>query len=275
MAREKPFGATVRIVFWYALFASCWILFSDRLLLLFARDPRLLLAVSTGKGWLFVLVTSLLLAALVRRELRIRDALAAELRRGIEEKETLLREVHHRVKNNLQVVASLLSLQSEGLRSPENRAALKEAEARIVAMAIAHDRLYETENLNRVELSGYLAALAAEAYGSQGSPERPWEPPRLELAETQAGLDLALGLGLAISDAIAEIRDRGGRLVLRLKAEASGALLLEAVGEGLAAGARTLDSGIGEALAATIGATLSREESEGRLAVRIRVAAAT
>ncbi|MBL8968884.1 MAG: hypothetical protein JNG85_17910 [Spirochaetaceae bacterium] len=273
MTRDKKLGATFRIVFWYALFASGWILFSDRLLLLFVRDPRLLLAVSTGKGWLFVLVTSLLLAALVRRELRIRDALAAELRRGLEEKEALLKEVHHRVKNNLQIVASLLNLQGEGVRPPEHRAALKEAEARIVAMAIAHDRLYETETINRIELSAYLAALAAEAYGSMGGFGHPWEPPRLELAETEADPDLALGLGLAISDTIAEIRDRGGRLLLRLGPEASGALLLEAVGENLGPRAGTLDSGIAEALAATIGAALSREESEGRLVVRISVAA--
>jgi len=82
-------------------------------------------------------------------------------RRALEEKETLLREIHHRVKNNLQIISSLVHFQAKKLRS-EDAAALAELRRRIQAMSLVHERLYQAEDVGRVDLAGYVRALVAE-----------------------------------------------------------------------------------------------------------------
>ncbi|HEX9886157.1 MAG TPA: sensor histidine kinase, partial [Longimicrobiales bacterium] len=80
----------------------------------------------------------------------------------VQERETLLQELHHRVKGNLQTVASLLSLQLRSLDDEAAREALEDSRSRIRAIALLHDRLYQAGNLAGVEMGGYLNGLAAE-----------------------------------------------------------------------------------------------------------------
>ena len=85
-----------------------------------------------------------------------------QLRRSLEEKSMLVREIHHRVKNNLQMIVSLLSLQSSHTNDPHVLAAFEETESRVRAIAHIHEQLYASEDLTTVEIGSYLAALARE-----------------------------------------------------------------------------------------------------------------
>lgn len=82
------------------------------------------------------------------------------LRASLAEKETLLREIHHRVKNNMQVISSMLSLQSSYVDDPRYRAMFGECEARVRAMALIHEKLYGATNLMTIDFGGYIRELA-------------------------------------------------------------------------------------------------------------------
>lgn len=75
------------------------------------------------------------------------------------EKESLLKEIHHRVKNNLQMVSSLLSLQTKNTRSKAAIEALEEGKSRVKAMALIHQKLYQNEDLSVIEMQGYIESL--------------------------------------------------------------------------------------------------------------------
>src|SRR5690606_25480688 len=81
------------------------------------------------------------------QDITARKADEARLRASVAEKEVLLREIHHRVKNNLQVISSMLRLQAARAGSKELGAMFEDAQARISAMALIHDRLYQSQNL--------------------------------------------------------------------------------------------------------------------------------
>jgi len=83
-----------------------------------------------------------------------------ELEESLKEKEVLLREVHHRVKNNLQVVLGLLDLKSNSAVGEETRQALQESQERIYAMALAHEELYRSGNFSEIDLADYLVRIA-------------------------------------------------------------------------------------------------------------------
>jgi PAS domain S-box-containing protein len=86
--------------------------------------------------------------------------LEVALKGNLEEKETLLKEIHHRVKNNLQMVASLLTLQMDQMPDDRSRALLAESVRRVRSMALIHQHLYGTVSLERVDLGAYARSLA-------------------------------------------------------------------------------------------------------------------
>src|SRR5690606_6442897 len=75
------------------------------------------------------------------------------------EKDSLLKEIHHRVKNNLQMVSSLLSLQTKNTRSKAAIQALEEGKSRVKAMALIHQKLYQNDDLSVIEMQGYIESL--------------------------------------------------------------------------------------------------------------------
>ncbi len=86
------------------------------------------------------------------------------LEKAIAEKEVLLREIQHRVKNNLQVIQSMLSLQSRHARDSHTQTALEDSKSRIQAMTIVYEQLYEAEDLSRIDFNEYMAKLTKALY---------------------------------------------------------------------------------------------------------------
>lgn len=124
---------------------------------------------------------------------------AAGLRRALDEKEVLLKEVHHRVKNNLQIISSLLNLQADALNDPRDRALFKESESRVRSMALIHERLYKSDDFARVEFREYVDALVSSLFISYQRPEITSE---VDIWDCQLPLDTAIPCGLIINELI-------------------------------------------------------------------------
>jgi two-component sensor histidine kinase len=89
-----------------------------------------------------------------------------EINKSLKEKDVLLKEIHHRVKNNLQIVSSLLSLQSRYMKEPVSSEIFKESQSRIKSMALIHEKLYQSGDLTRIDLSEYVNELVSDLFHS-------------------------------------------------------------------------------------------------------------
>jgi len=128
-------------------------------------------------------------------EAKAREAL---LRGSLLEKEVLLKEVHHRVKNNLQIISSLLFLQKEGIADPAIQELFEESRHRISSMALVHEELYRSGDLGRVDLREYLERLAPKVVQSLRG-EKNLELSR-QLASCLLPLDKAIPFGLLVNE---------------------------------------------------------------------------
>lgn len=206
---------------------------------LYERDPAAFWIVVGLGAVAAVLAGSLAVIALAYRKVRqSEECLAASLR----EKETLLREVHHRVKNNFQVTASLLSLQAGNVEDERARAALRDSENRIRSMALVHAEVYEERNLADIDLADYARSLAGSlisSYAETAGASRftvSGEPLSL-------GMDRAIPLGLVLNELITNSLkyaawDRGGcamELEIRPDGESGWSLKYSDDGPGLPA----------------------------------------
>jgi len=97
----------------------------------------------------------------INRDISRRKTAEQQIKKSLAEKETLLKEIHHRVKNNMQVVASLLDLQSQNINDPKVISILKKSKDRIHSMAMIHECLYRSENLSSIDMPQYLEEIVA------------------------------------------------------------------------------------------------------------------
>jgi two-component system response regulator len=127
---------------------------------------------------------------------------------SLREKEVLLREIHHRVKNNLQVIQSLLRMRARLLPEGETRDAIKSTVQRIHAMALAHEHLYQREDLAHLSLSDYLRDLFNRVAASSAA-----QPDQIQLSldaeDLLLSLDLAIPFGLLANELIANCFKHG------------------------------------------------------------------
>jgi PAS domain S-box-containing protein len=97
-------------------------------------------------------------------EIAARNRAEEEITRSLEEKDLLLREIHHRVKNNLQIIASLLKLQSRHISDPNVLEAIQSSQSRIRAMALVHERIYRSHNIAEINIREYLTYLTKQIF---------------------------------------------------------------------------------------------------------------
>lgn len=125
----------------------------------------------------------------------------SRLSASLAEKEVLLKEVHHRVKNNLQVIASLLRLQAKALGDETLAAALRSSQTRVESMALIHEQLYATEDLREVDLAKHAAMLVNNLLYSYGL-EDGRVAAKLEISPLPLGVDRAIPAGLILNELI-------------------------------------------------------------------------
>ncbi|HTW64525.1 MAG TPA: histidine kinase dimerization/phosphoacceptor domain -containing protein [Bryobacteraceae bacterium] len=161
----------------------------------------------------------------------------------LRQRETMLREIHHRVKNNMQVMSSLLSLQSRAASTLEIRRMLEDNQNRIQSMALLHEILYQSEDLAIVDFSKYLMRMVHHLFLSYGVDNRRIRL-KTELDPIGLELDDALPSGLLISEVISNSlkhafpdgREGEVQIVLRRQSAATVSLLLSDDGVGLPEG---------------------------------------
>ncbi len=123
------------------------------------------------------------------------------LENSLKEKEILLKEVHHRVKNNLQIISSLLNLQSGNIESPEIKEIFKSSQLRIRSIALIHEKLYKSKNIARINLKEYINELIVyllNLYNTSSARVRT----RLEMDEVTTEIGMTITLGLILSELI-------------------------------------------------------------------------
>ena len=128
-----------------------------------------------------------------------RSKAQAALQHLLREKEFLLKEVYHRVKNNLQIVSSLLRLQASRLENPIAQAALYDMQHRVRSMALIHEHLYRSEDLTQVDLAAYLKQLCEQLFRALGSNSGAIRL-HLDLAPVQLGIDQTIPCGLLVNE---------------------------------------------------------------------------
>ncbi|PCE64907.1 sensor histidine kinase [Sediminicola luteus] len=123
------------------------------------------------------------------------------LETDLRKKDTLLKEIHHRVKNNLQTVSSLLNLQSKNIEAPHIRALFKNSQNRVICMAMVHEMLYQRDDLSKIEYRSYVEQLTGyllkTAPGGHSRVKL-----NINVPEIKLNVDTAIPLGLLINETI-------------------------------------------------------------------------
>ncbi len=183
------------------------------------------------------------------------------------ENELLLKEIHHRVKNNLEVVSSLLALQSAQIDDQGTKAAMQEGQNRVQSIGIVHQKLYQGNNLGAIEMKDYFFHLSESILDSFGAEDRV----QIECAMDQLDVDIdtAVPLGLIVNELLTNALKyafpdgRTGKLRIKLEKNAAGNLHLEVADNGVGKSGLIQGSGFGTQLVALLTRQLSgsmREE---------------
>ncbi|MEE9364712.1 MAG: sensor histidine kinase [Cellulophaga sp.] len=154
-----------------------------------------------------------------------------EIENRIDEKENLLKEVHHRVKNNLQTVSSLLSLQSRSIKDEKIRSLIKSSQNRVTSMAMIHEMLYmRDEYLSRIAYKSYVLELSEYLVRSIKGTENNISL-KIDIPDIKLNIDTAIPLGLLINEAVTNSLkygikdDEKGEILIALKEEGKGYVL--------------------------------------------------
>jgi PAS domain S-box-containing protein len=133
------------------------------------------------------------------RDITERKLAEEQIRASLQEKEVLLKEIHHRVKNNLQIISGLLTLQSEQIDDERLQRIIKESQGRIWTMALIHQTLYQSGNLADIDMADYIRGLCGNLLSSQA---RVAMPPNItfDLLSLRLPIDKAIPLALIVNE---------------------------------------------------------------------------
>lgn len=200
---------------------------NERIFKIFLRSPEDLQYSGIPKFFLYMIIGGAVLIGLViaiwifmlRKKVTSKTT---EIRSSLQEKEVLLREIHHRVKNSLSIVSALIELQLHETDSPEAKDVLQNSKSRIQSVALIHDKLYRTESLARVELDVYIRDLVETIHSTfteySEAVELVFDMDSLEL-----DTDRVIPCGLLINELVVNAykhafkKDRQGKLFIKIK----------------------------------------------------------
>ncbi|MBV8096800.1 MAG: sensor histidine kinase [Acetobacteraceae bacterium] len=209
-------------------------------------------------------------SALADRETALRCAIAQQ--------DLLMQEIHHRVKNNLQVVASLLNLQGNRIRGPEARAEFQAARDRVRALATLHRHLYARGDLHSIQMPGFLRELCDQLFQAMGETPGNRIQLHIEAQELRISSDQAVPLSLIVTEALSNALKyafpggRSGSISVRLTADSDAAhFVIADNGVGIPAGPAEAETGIRDGLGIQLirgfirqlGASLRIEQGDG------------
>jgi PAS domain S-box-containing protein len=219
---------------------------------------------------------------------RKQEELASEnkIRGALAEKEVLLREIHHRVKNNLNIISSLLELQAMGIRDPQVRDSFIESQNRVMSMALIHEKLYQSKNLARLAFANYVNELVLCIYHSYGRDPQAIRP-EINIGKAELDIDTAIPCSLIINELVSNSLKHGfpanktGHVLVSLQAlkEESNTYELEVSDDGVGfpagfqlEGTRSLGLKLVHSLTKQLGGTLMANGSKEGADFKVRFA---
>ena len=134
------------------------------------------------------------------RDITERKRSEQHIRRSMEEKELLLKEIHHRVKNNLQIISSLLSLQAQRIEDESALDAFVESRNRVHSMALVHEKLYKSDDFARIDFHGYVESMINRLLKTYSTGEN--ISLDLDIHDVALGIDTAIPCGLILNEMI-------------------------------------------------------------------------
>lgn len=193
-----------------------------------------------------------------------RNKLAGEKKRSdrlLADKELLLREIHHRVKNNLEVVSSLLALQSAQINDTQTKDAMQESQNRVQSIGIVHQKLYQGANLGAIEMKDYFINLSESILDSFGADKRVTIECAMEKLDVD--IDTAVTLGLIVNELLTNTlkyafpEGQQGKVQIKLQKQKDGVLQLEVSDNGVGKSGITKGTGFGGQLVSLLTQQLS------------------
>ncbi|MBF0342629.1 MAG: GAF domain-containing protein [Nitrospirae bacterium] len=165
-------------------------------------------------------------------EIQRREQVERDIMASLKDKEILLKEIHHRVKNNLQIISSLLSLQSETITDMKLHGIFQDSLNRIRSMALIHEHLYKSADMSKLDFSEYIESMAGELIASYGAYSDTIPMLRLDIKVDYLDTDIAIPCGLIICELISNSMkyafpgSRRGEICIALSLNTDGTFML-------------------------------------------------
>jgi PAS domain S-box-containing protein len=140
-------------------------------------------------------------ALAISRDITERKKAEEQLRHSLEEKEMLMKEIHHRVKNNLMVISSLLNLQSKYIKDKESLNIFKESQSRAKSMALIHERLYRSDDMKKINFGEYIETLSNDLYHTYVT-DQGRITLNLEVEDAKIDINTSVPLGLIVNELV-------------------------------------------------------------------------
>ena len=170
-------------------------------------------------------------------DITTRKSAEEQIKTSLQEKEVLLQEIHHRVKNNLQVIASMLYLQSKTLQHTESRDLFLDSRNRIKSMALVHESLYQSGNLARIDIAAYIRRLVVNIFRSYRGSSLGIVP-TIKTDDISLSTEAAIPCGLMINELVSNalkyaFPDRQGEILVEMMKDAQEHIILRISDDGV------------------------------------------
>jgi PAS domain S-box-containing protein len=174
----------------------------------------------------------------IARDITERKQAEAQLTASLKEKEVLLKEIHHRVKNNLQIISSLLNLQSHYIEDPRALEMFKESQNRVKSMALIHEKLYQSKELSKIEFNEYVRNLLSMVFRSHSHASKNIKLD-IHVEPVFLSVDTAVPVSLILNEMVSNslkhafVRRKSGLVTIHFAKQPSGRFLLAVRDDGV------------------------------------------